>query len=72
MDQPIIKHEQIARGADIVFEMSDEIQPWGNDEAILNAFVGDGNAAKTQKVSVSATSEPITMGTTDYSIRDEL
>ncbi|KAF8972048.1 glycoside hydrolase family 92 protein [Flammula alnicola] len=33
VDQPIIKHEQIANGANIVFEMSDEIQAWGNDQA---------------------------------------
>lgn len=36
--QPIIKHEQIASGAEIVFEMSDKIEAWGNDESVLEAF----------------------------------
>ena len=41
--QPIIKHEQIADGAEVVFEMSDEIEMWGNDERVLKAFgVGVG------------------------------
>jgi len=41
VDRPIIKHEQIAHGADVVFEMSDEIQLWGNDPIVLEAFVGE-------------------------------
>jgi Glycosyl hydrolase family 92 len=36
--QPIIKHEQIANGAEVVFEMSDEIEIWGNDESVLKAL----------------------------------
>ena len=36
--QPIIKHEQIANGAEVVFEMSDEIEMWGNDESVLKAL----------------------------------
>jgi len=28
--EPIIRHEEIRYGADIVFEMSDSPQPWGN------------------------------------------
>ncbi|KAF9567664.1 glycoside hydrolase family 92 protein [Agrocybe pediades] len=39
VDRPIIKHEQISRGADVVFEMSDKIESWGNDAEILQAFV---------------------------------
>ena len=41
VDRPIIKHEQIAHGADVVFEMSDVIQPWGNDPDVLEAFGGE-------------------------------
>ena len=36
--QPIIKHEQIANGAEVVFEMSDQVEVWGNDEDVLEAF----------------------------------
>ena len=38
VDGPTIKHEQIARGANVVFEMSDRIEAWGNDEDVLQAF----------------------------------
>jgi putative alpha-1,2-mannosidase len=27
---PIIRHDQIAEGGEIVFEMSDKIESWGN------------------------------------------
>ena len=36
--RPVIKHEQIANGAEVVFEMSDEIEMWGNDDGVLKAF----------------------------------
>ncbi|PPQ72017.1 hypothetical protein CVT26_007977 [Gymnopilus dilepis] len=38
VDGPTIKHEQIAKGANVVFEMSDSIEAWGNDEDVLQAF----------------------------------
>lgn len=45
--EPIIKHEQIANGAEVVFEMSDEIEVWGNDVSVLEAFgVGLGSSSK--------------------------
>lgn len=47
--QPIIKHEQIANGAEVVFEMSDKVEKWGNDEGVLKAFgvgVGVGSSSK--------------------------
>ena len=30
MDEPVFTHAQIARGANIVFEMSDSPQAWGS------------------------------------------
>ena len=36
--QPIIKHEEIANGAEVVFEMSDKIEMWGNHDSVLKAF----------------------------------
>jgi len=36
--EPIIKHEQIINGAEVVFEMSDQVEAWGNDESVLKAF----------------------------------
>ena len=38
IDQPIIRHEQIANGAEVVFEMSDKVEMWGNDDSVLKAF----------------------------------
>ena len=38
IDQPIIRHEQIASGAEVVFEMSDKVEMWGNDDSVLKAF----------------------------------
>ena len=35
---PIIRHEQIARGAEVVFEMSDRVERWGNDGAVLEGM----------------------------------
>ena len=49
--QPIIKHEQIANGAEVVFEMSDEIEVWGNDEGVLKALgveVGSGGLSSSK------------------------
>ena len=49
--QPIIKHDQIANGAEVVFEMSDEIETWGNDESVLKAFgidVGSGVSSSSK------------------------
>jgi putative alpha-1,2-mannosidase len=44
--QPIIKHEQIANGAEVVFEMSDKVEVWGNDDSVLKAFgVGIGSSS---------------------------
>jgi putative alpha-1,2-mannosidase len=43
INQPIIKHEQIANGAEVVFEMSEKVEMWGNDDNVLKAFgVGVG------------------------------
>ena len=49
--QPIIKHEQIANGAEVVFEMSDEVEMWGNDENVLKAFgveLGSGGVSSSK------------------------
>ncbi|EDR07263.1 glycoside hydrolase family 92 protein [Laccaria bicolor S238N-H82] len=35
---PIIRHEQIAHGAEVVFEMSDRVERWGNDGAVLEGL----------------------------------
>ena len=49
--QPIIKHEQIANGAEVVFEMSDEVEMWGNDDSVLKAFgVGGSGVVSSSKV----------------------
>jgi hypothetical protein len=51
--KPIIKHEQIATGAEVVFEMSDKIELWGNDESIMKAFgvgVGVSSGGKVNEV----------------------
>ncbi|KIM42607.1 glycoside hydrolase family 92 protein [Hebeloma cylindrosporum] len=50
VDRPIIRHEQIAHGADVVFEMSDEVEAWGNDPVVLEALLGRrGSAAGVSK-----------------------
>jgi putative alpha-1,2-mannosidase len=51
ISQPIIKHEQIANGAEVVFEMSDKVEAWGNDDSVLKAFgVGvDGSGVSSSK-----------------------
>jgi hypothetical protein len=36
--KPIIAHSQIAHGADVVFEMSAQVEAWGNDAAVLKAL----------------------------------
>lgn len=38
MPVPIIRHEQIAHGAEVVFEMSDRVERWGNDAAVLKGL----------------------------------
>jgi putative alpha-1,2-mannosidase len=30
IDLPIVRHEDIANGGEIVFEMSDKVEDWGN------------------------------------------
>jgi len=49
--RPVIKHEQIANGAEVVFEMSDEIEMWGNDESVLKAFGVGGSGVSTSSSS---------------------
>ena len=44
--QPIIKHEQIVNGAEVVFEMSDQVEAWGNDESVLKAFGAEMGSSK--------------------------
>ncbi|KAF9480738.1 hypothetical protein BDN70DRAFT_893891 [Pholiota conissans] len=42
--RPVISHAQIAQGAEVVFEMSDKVEAWGNDEAVLKVLgvqIGD-------------------------------
>jgi len=70
VDRPIIRHEQIAHGAHVEFEMSDEIQPWGNDLDILRAFVRrDSNG----QVSLpGGAPRPTSTGESDTLHRDEL
>ena len=49
INQPVIKHEQIANGAEVVFEMSDKIEMWGNDDGVLKAFgVGVGLSSSSE------------------------
>jgi putative alpha-1,2-mannosidase len=31
IDLPIVRHEDIANGGEIVFEMSDKVENWGNE-----------------------------------------
>lgn len=38
IDTPILVHEQIVNGGEIVFEMSDEIQDWGNNPDVLKSL----------------------------------
>ena len=33
---PVLLHEQIVAGGEIVFEMSNEVQEWGNNQDVLN------------------------------------
>ncbi len=78
VDSPVIYHAQISHGAEIVFEMSAEIEAWGNDPALVAAFgpsavltgAGNGDASSPQ-VSI-----PLPRGTrdknSDDTIRDEL
>ena len=78
VDSPVIRHAQIAHGAEIVFEMSAGIEAWGNDPALVAAFgpgaaltgAGNGDASNPQ-VSI-----PLPRGTrnkiSDDTIRDEL
>ncbi|KAJ3553633.1 hypothetical protein NP233_g12601 [Leucocoprinus birnbaumii] len=37
--QPILLHEQLVGGGEIVFEMSDNVQEWGNDPEILRSLL---------------------------------
>lgn len=46
VDGPVIRHEQIARGAELIFEMSDTIEQWGNDEDIVERFASVSMLAK--------------------------
>lgn len=39
VEAPVIKHEQIANGADVVFEMSDQIEAWGNEAGVAGALL---------------------------------
>jgi putative alpha-1,2-mannosidase len=52
--QPVIKHEQIANGAEMIFEMSEQIETWGNDESVLKAFgvVVGSDISSSSKVSI--------------------
>lgn len=61
VDRPIIRHEQIAHGAEVEFEMSDEIQLWGNDPVILEAFVGSERVI-TEEARVPGGPESTSMG----------
>ncbi|EJD03735.1 glycoside hydrolase family 92 protein [Fomitiporia mediterranea MF3/22] len=42
LDNPVITHAQIARGANIVFEMSDTPQAWGSATLNINNARGEG------------------------------
>ncbi|KAJ3492674.1 hypothetical protein NLJ89_g11184 [Agrocybe chaxingu] len=55
VNEPIIKHSQIADGAEVIFEMSEMAEVWGNDEEILIAFAAERSR---RKVSRKSTSEP--------------
>lgn len=48
MTEPIIRHEQIANGGDVVFEMSDEIEAWGNDPDLLAVFAPGRNVGTVE------------------------
>ena len=32
IDHPLIKHDDIKDGAEIIFEMSEKVERWGNEE----------------------------------------
>lgn len=40
INAPVLLHEQIINGGEIVFEMSDEIQEWGNNPDVLKSLLG--------------------------------
>lgn len=35
---PIIRHEDIVNGGEIVFEMSEEVESWGNELLVSDVF----------------------------------
>jgi putative alpha-1,2-mannosidase len=39
IDVPIIRHEDIANGGEIVFEMSGEVESWGNELLVSEIFL---------------------------------
>ncbi|KAF9010151.1 glycoside hydrolase family 92 protein [Cyathus striatus] len=57
---PFIHHDQIADGGEIVFEMSDKIEAWGNDDAVLQSLKEEGveDIADEDIVTVEDTTEP--------------
>lgn len=40
VNTPVLLHEQIATGGEIVFEMSDEVEQWGNNPDVLKSLRG--------------------------------
>ncbi|KAG5652188.1 hypothetical protein H0H81_005987 [Sphagnurus paluster] len=52
IDTPIIRHKDIADGGEIVFEMSDVVQEWGNgifQQQLKDTAPGKGAAAGSEK-----------------------
>ncbi|TFK34481.1 glycoside hydrolase family 92 protein [Crucibulum laeve] len=57
---PFVRHDQIANGGEIVFEMSNKIEAWGNSELFLNVTSREMTKAKgtETKTMSSAKSKP--------------
>lgn len=36
---PVLLHEQLVAGGEIVFEMSNAVQEWGNNQDVLNSLL---------------------------------
>ena len=68
----MIRHEQIAHGAHVEFEMSDEIQPWGNDPDILKAFVEPAGETREGQISLPGSAPKASIGKVDTLNHDEL
>ena len=70
VDRPVITHAQIAGGADIVFEMSDKVELWGNDQDILKEFGVENGPGKVEAIVMEGSAS--SFAKMNESHRDEL